>query len=1237
MHFAPFDQVKPYLDEIADRLWSKNAAVMVGAGFSRNAKPVGSASASFPSWSELGDSFFRKLHGRSPGEEARYLNLLNLAEQVEAAFGRPELDDFLRREIPDLTYEPSPLHSQLLNLPWQDVFTTNYDTLLERARASVTLVNYDVVAKKEDLPHAKKPRIVKLHGNFPTPPFVITEEDYRRYPRDHAPFVNTVRQSLLENSLCLIGFSGDDPNFLQWTGWIRDHIGKETSPKNYLVGVFNTLSEAGRKLLDGRGIVVVDLSVFSTDHERAFGEFLEYLKSRIVVDVSVFSTDHEKALGESLGYLKSRKSGTAGWPTVSSDAPSWPTDTGSEKYTDIVAEWRRQRTEYPGWVVVPEDRRHALWLYTESWLSRLSQLSSPDRARLDTSLDLDLAFELAWRLDRCLVPLIGELPAFLEEVAMKYGDATLSLPEKADWTTASVFEAIASIRLWLLRHYREEGLDEKWQEVAQPLENDFARLQPEHRARFRLEVALQALFRFDPLEAKRLLVDWQPNENLPFWEAKRAALMAELGEAAAAHSILERSLSAIRQQLNLSPVTDDYTLLSQESVVMLLLWAVERGITARRREADDNNRFDELSERWNELARYRCDPRREIAWFSARLRNPAVRWEPESTTHSFDLGYVSTTIHGEIDPEAVAAYGLLRMYEDIGMPYRMEHMTFVKDPVESTLPRVRPYSPHWALTNIVRLGNAKAADEIFDREYMAGLGSDEADRFLEIYLPAFERTITIADEPDSPETRSFELLAKTLPEVFSRLCYKCSPAYRERLLGALRAIYGSKRRRMFAEVGQFANRLFDSMSVEELARAVPSLIDFPVPDGLNEIEMREFVNPLRQVRLPASVHRDALVVSEEKIDELLDRMAPRAADREWTMTSIVWLYEQGKLNEEQSERLGEALWYDVEAPRVPVVPGYYSFACITLPHPSEIDPEPRVKEHLRSLIDERLGDSRLDGVLDELWNSGSNVKWSKTDALELVAKLSGWWATHKHLLLYRTPMPFGSPADGTNRTVVRVIRALSAVLAHLSVDQDADVEVDTLGEFLADLESHNIPAKALEAATLSISLENRKRVFGRVAAAMLSNEHDVVADAVFAAGVLAHTLEEQNAPGEFSPIGKILVEGVQWRHRPALVQRLQVVGNLVDKQPWFLSTESLSGLLVGLSELADETSTGVRGNDQDGVIPIRAAAASLAFSLCKYYQQAGLDEPEAIQRWRELCSDPDEFSEVKHSWLFARS
>ena len=56
-------QVKAYLDEIADRLWSDNAAVMVGAGFSQNAETVGSTTGSLPNWKQLGDLFYRKLHG----------------------------------------------------------------------------------------------------------------------------------------------------------------------------------------------------------------------------------------------------------------------------------------------------------------------------------------------------------------------------------------------------------------------------------------------------------------------------------------------------------------------------------------------------------------------------------------------------------------------------------------------------------------------------------------------------------------------------------------------------------------------------------------------------------------------------------------------------------------------------------------------------------------------------------------------------------------------------------------------------------------------------------------------------------------------------------------------------------------------------------------------------------------------------------------------------------------------
>jgi hypothetical protein len=63
---------------------------------------------------------------------------------------------------------------------------------------------------------------------------------------------------IAENTLCLRGFSGDDPNFLYWTGWVRDHLGPHTPPI-FLCGVLN-VTDAGRRMLARRNVVPVDLS-----------------------------------------------------------------------------------------------------------------------------------------------------------------------------------------------------------------------------------------------------------------------------------------------------------------------------------------------------------------------------------------------------------------------------------------------------------------------------------------------------------------------------------------------------------------------------------------------------------------------------------------------------------------------------------------------------------------------------------------------------------------------------------------------------------------------------------------------------------------------------------------------------------------------------------------------------------------------------------------------------------------
>ena len=65
---------------VSERLFSRdgNAALMVGAGFSRNATPNSTNSKPFPTWNDLGDIFFEKVNGRLPNSEddGKYLNAI---------------------------------------------------------------------------------------------------------------------------------------------------------------------------------------------------------------------------------------------------------------------------------------------------------------------------------------------------------------------------------------------------------------------------------------------------------------------------------------------------------------------------------------------------------------------------------------------------------------------------------------------------------------------------------------------------------------------------------------------------------------------------------------------------------------------------------------------------------------------------------------------------------------------------------------------------------------------------------------------------------------------------------------------------------------------------------------------------------------------------------------------------------------------------------------------------------
>lgn len=285
-----------YIEDIAKRIHDPAlhgaASVMIGAGFSKNADVVDDET-SAPNWEELAMAMFEVLY-QKPEDEAEIKNwevkkirktsgknVLKLAEEYKSVFGRNKLNKFIEANINDEMYIPGDLHKKLLSLNWRDVFTTNYDTLLERTIDKINVkFNYKILTSQNDLPGSTHPRIIKLHGSVDSAKhYIICEEDYRTYPVQFAPLVNTVQQAMLETQLCLIGFSGDDPNFLSWLGWLRDNMG-ENCPTIYLVGLFQNMSAAEKMTLESQNITVVDLGDMFDEkvgHREALDTFLDKL------------------------------------------------------------------------------------------------------------------------------------------------------------------------------------------------------------------------------------------------------------------------------------------------------------------------------------------------------------------------------------------------------------------------------------------------------------------------------------------------------------------------------------------------------------------------------------------------------------------------------------------------------------------------------------------------------------------------------------------------------------------------------------------------------------------------------------------------------------------------------------------------------------------------------------------------------------------------------------------------
>jgi len=1223
-------KIRPHLDEIAERLWTtpSHAAIMVGSGFSKN------ANIEFPDWEKLGDLFFEKIHGRKPDKdknEDRYLNPLKLAEEVDAGFGRPVLNKLLNTNIPDNSSNPSPLHIKLLELPWSDVFTTNYDTLLERACDSVSKQKYDIVINKLDLIYSEKPRIIKLHGSFPLKRPIITEEDYRTYPKKFAPFVNTVQQSLLENTLCLVGFSGDDPNFLQWIGWIRDNLGNENSHKIYLVGIYD-LSDTQKNLLEKRNIIFINLNKcpgVEGDHYKALERFFDYLLSR------------------------KKDDNRLDWPE---NVTNWSPNNNKEKIVNLEKigdEWKQFRIRYPDWIIVPEDRREILWEATYKWIDYVKIIDD-----LPNQIDLKFIFELNWRLEHCLCPIPNSLSNLIEKVLNKYWPFKELAPEQAvilkscekykDFDWKKVQKMWLHLSLSILRFYREEGIINKWDDTYKKINKLSTYLSADERAFLYYEQTLNALFRLDIQKAKSIIDSWPINYSIPFWETKRAGLLAELGYTEKAEKILENSLKKIRKKLNLKPVTNDYSLVSMESTTMLLVQYIKNANAFKNRQfMRQKETQNEFNKRWVTLKQYKCDPWDDIKLFQKELERSPIEKSNISLKRSFDIGSTTQTFRMySWNQETLISYQFLRFFEESGFPFKIPGSSLGKKSAEGTLIRLAEFAPYWSMATLIRIGDIKAIDRLFNRQALINYNISEIDSLIEKYLNALEKNEPEMSNDNSLITENFgDLIAQIIPEILSRLCSKCSNDKKLLLLDFIRKVYGSAHKNSYRKIFNLVRRLIKTFSLKQQYKIIPKLLEIPYPENTNRITIEEYKNPflLIDFKKEAIYSKKKLNLNSDKINSLFDLASSESKmKRSWGLMTLIKLYELDLLKKDQEKKLGNILWSKTNNNGFPANTDLYNFVFLKLPHPDKINPYQLFKKYIDSLSFPAQKNGKMRVAITsgnipayyEIIGANQYIDWSEKEIMTLLDKLINWWNSDKNYLIesISSSIPFVS-TEFEKRFSRLIDIFVKVVLLNLKIESIDKKNQKEIKELISEMNEYGLSTLRVQAAGLHILQLDEDLFIKKINDALVSNDHIKVTDGLQAILIMrkfGSKIKRKNVKKLLISLG----HKIRWRHNVGINESLKIARLIVKKYPKNLSGEFEHSCLNGLGQLVIETDLQQRINslEFDKRLQIRLNAASFAFQLYNFYKQKELEIPNEVLKWKEICSDPEEFAEIKVQW-----
>ena len=1278
---------QPHLHQLQEDLWqwpSSRAAVMVGAGLSLNTEPRSGVKSRFPTWRQLVWAMHDELYPKSANETVAEkqerqdhfggIDMLRLASEYEAAFGRCKLELLIKIQNPDSEHLPSPLHQLLLQLPWKDVFTTNYDTLLERTEVPGRA--YQPVTTANDLTTAFSPRIVKLHGSLPSQtPFIITEEDYRTYPDQFAPFVNTVQQALIENSLVLIGFSGDDPNFLQWIGWIRDQLGERHAPI-YLVGLL-ALNNAQRTLLERRGVTPIDLSpVFSGSnlvaeiHAASLEWFFRSLLAAKPQRPEQWA-ETESPVDPGFGTLPAIIGARTELPPTSIELhPVVSLD--DETIAKVISRWAFEREQYPGWLVPPNAMRSELWKKTEFWVQPITQFITgwppADRAMV--------LRELNWRLEVSMVSLFPELiePITksvdeLFEILISEEPLSASV-ERMPFQSAShvdIVEAWLELAFGLLQESRETFNASRWDEIKQKMDQ-IVSASSSSKDRCHYEEALWRIANVERIAAKNELARWSPSSSSPLAVMRKAGLLAELDELSEARSLLRQALRSTRNALLRQG--QNIELLSIEGWCTYLLFSVELALDFK----SHTSVRQEFSARWAELRVWSCDPWSTIEYFDEALSGPAPTAQRSGKTivRGFDSGERTISHHWSGDHVGpwLPAFACIRLFEQVGIPVRLPQLDISRDALRSACEWIAPLIGYWSPAILVRAGKVKELKsyDFMSRTGVAAMESEIAQRLHKWGIEGLNRELVVLSgriEIGSAQ----ESLLEILPELLSRLAFKVEAVELDQAFQLALRLHRAPGIRSHIRIHDtckpWFKRIFEAATERQLLEWLPALIRAPFFDeATHSVVPQKYAWPDPMQHFPSGRGRRAIKTASDllqNVESATDWLLKRAQSESGEtgrriLARLLNVYHTELMTAEQQEALGKLMWATVPENGLPDLPQAY-FSFLYLPSPSEIDVTVRIRNKILALKPVKSVSTKdgNQGAWDERMTFEvsmatkpvvllpdevkGEIEWAPDEAKSFWVKALDWWNNNKAFL--REDCDDTSFGGMGQDSILATLERFDLFLARAVFPYMKDGTEDEWSQILDFVSEAKDKGACLVACGPYILLHRpaqQAEVEADIRSSLATGAENAVKASSLAVRHWVHLASMGLIKESDSNLLGDLINRVIFRRPEEIHSCIRQVSLLLIEKPDAFSWETIQSLLASLApwhgaiELPAVNRIG-GGFPAEERPDLRALVGMLAAALSKWLsdKKPEIDEPSEISLWRETC-DQDPLPEVSRAF-----